>query len=84
VYHVYAVRSADRSVAQAALDTAGIGHGIHYPVPVHLQPAFDGYGKGRGSLPVSEAIADEFLSLPMFPGLDVEALTTIASVVFES
>jgi len=84
VYHVYAVRSTDRVAAQTVLDAAGIGHGIHYPVPVHLQPAFEGYGKGRGSLPVSEAVADEFLSLPMFPGLDVEALKAIATVVAEA
>jgi len=79
VYHVYAVRSTDRMAAQAALDAAGIGHGIHYPVPVHLQPAFDGYGKGRGSLPVSEALADEFLSLPMFPGLEAERVGEVVA-----
>jgi len=72
VYHVYAVRSADRLAAQEAFDAADVGHGIHYPVPVHLQPAFAAYGDGRGSLPVSEEIADELLSLPIFPGMTVD------------
>ncbi len=81
VYHVYAVRSNDRLVAQAVLDEANIGHAVHYPVPVHLQPALETFGNGRGSLPVSEMLADEFLSLPMFPGLAVGGVDEVVSAV---
>lgn len=70
VYHVYAVRVAGRDRVRAELDQAGIGTGIHYPVPVHLQPAYAGLGYGVGDFPVSERIAAETLSLPMFPELE--------------
>lgn len=81
VYHVYAVRSSDRVAIQAALDEVGIGHGIHYPVPVHLQPAFEEYGCGRDTLPVAEALADEFVSLPMFPLMDMQMVEMVAKAV---
>jgi dTDP-4-amino-4,6-dideoxygalactose transaminase len=51
------------------LNAAGIGAGIHYPVPVHLQPAFQALGAGPGSFPVTEVAAGEILSLPLFPGI---------------
>ncbi|NFV79717.1 DegT/DnrJ/EryC1/StrS family aminotransferase [Magnetospirillum aberrantis] len=70
VYHVYAVRVVDRDRVRAELDQAGIGTGIHYPVPVHLQPAYAGLGYRAGDFPVSERIAAETLSLPMFPELE--------------
>jgi dTDP-4-amino-4,6-dideoxygalactose transaminase len=69
VYHLYVVRTPDRDDLQRHLTDAGIGTGIHYPVPIHLQPAYARSGWNRGDFPVSEAVADEILSLPMFPGL---------------
>ncbi|MCE4225062.1 DegT/DnrJ/EryC1/StrS family aminotransferase [Methylobacterium sp. C25] len=69
VYHVYSIEHPRRDALQAALTTAGIGTGIHYPVPVHLQPAYENLGYGRGDLPVTEALAERFLSLPMYPEL---------------
>ncbi len=84
VYHVYAIRSDDRKASQAALDAAGIGHGIHYPVPVHLQPAFKTHGRGLGSLPVSEALADEFVSLPMFPAMDSSMVDSAVRTISNS
>tara|TARA_B100000315_G_scaffold243809_1_gene267651 strand:- start:1985 stop:2689 length:705 start_codon:yes stop_codon:yes gene_type:complete len=68
-YHVYAVRVRQRDLAIASLTEAGIEYGIHYPVPVHLQPAYRELGTGVGSLPVSEQLANEFLSLPIHSGL---------------
>ncbi len=74
-YHVYAVRVARRDTVAAHLREAGIATGIHYPVPVHLQPAYSSLGHGPGSLPVSEQLAAEFLSLPMFPELTAQQVT---------
>ena len=69
VYHVYAVRVAHRERVQQALNAADIGTGIHYPVPVHLQKAYADLGYKPDSLPVTEAVADEFLSLPIYAEL---------------
>jgi dTDP-4-amino-4,6-dideoxygalactose transaminase len=68
VYHVYAVRVADRDMVRAALEPE-IATGIHYPIPVHLQPAYADLGYRLGEFPVSEQLADETLSLPIFPGI---------------
>jgi dTDP-4-amino-4,6-dideoxygalactose transaminase len=77
VYHVYAVQLAGRDRVQKALQTAGIGTGIHYPVPVHLQRAYANLGCGPGDLPVTEALARRFLSLPMYPELRPEQIAEI-------
>ena len=69
VYHVYAVELARRDDVQKALSEAGIGTGIHYPVPVHLQKAYMDLGYGPGHLPITESLADRFLSLPIYPEL---------------
>jgi dTDP-4-amino-4,6-dideoxygalactose transaminase len=72
VYHLYVIRVANRDQVQAQLMQAGIGTGIHYPVPIHLQKAYADLGYRKGDLPVTEILASEFLSLPMFPNLTVE------------
>ena len=72
VYHVYAIELAQRDEVQKSLQTAGIGTGIHYPVPVHLQKAYAHLGYGPGDLPVTEALADRFLSLPIYAELRAE------------
>ncbi len=69
VYHIYAVRVQDRDEVMRALEGEGIGCGIHYPVPVHLQPAYEKLGYSRGDFPVSERTSSEFLSLPIYPEL---------------
>jgi dTDP-4-amino-4,6-dideoxygalactose transaminase len=69
VYHIYPVRVANRDQVLSALTQAGIGCGIHYPVPVHLQQAYAALKHGPGSFPVSERCASELLSLPMYPEL---------------
>jgi dTDP-4-amino-4,6-dideoxygalactose transaminase len=69
VYHLYVVRVSDRAALQHHLNAAGIGTGIHYPVPLHLQAAYQHLGYAQGSFPVSERVAAEILSLPMFPQL---------------
>ncbi len=82
VHHLYVVRTKDRNKLRAHLTTHEIGTGIHYPVPIHLQKAYLGRLKGAERLPVTERVANEILSLPMYPELpeaDVDA--TIKAVV---
>jgi dTDP-4-amino-4,6-dideoxygalactose transaminase len=67
VFHLYVVRVAQRDGVLAKLTQRGIGAGIHYPVPVHLHGATKVLGYARGHFPVAERLADEILSLPMFP-----------------
>ena len=70
IFHLYVVRSPDRSALQARLRAAGIGTGIHYPVPVHLQPAYRGrVALGPSGCRVTETVAQQVLSLPMYPEL---------------
>ena len=67
VYHLYVVRVADREALQAHLSEAGIGTGIHYPIPLHLQQAYQHLNYKKGDFPVTERVAMEIVSLPMFP-----------------
>lgn len=81
VYHVYAVRLPWRDEALTLLRDAGIGAGIHYPVPVHLQTAYAELGYRAGDLPVTEMLANEFLSLPIYPELLPEQVVEVASTL---
>ena len=68
-WHLYVILHPDRDRVQVSLAEAGVSTGLHYPVPVHLQGAYEHLGHRPGEFPVSERIADECLSLPMFPEL---------------
>lgn len=81
VWHVYALRVAERERVRARLAEAGIMTGIHYPTPVHLQPAYADLGYGPGDFPVSERLAAEFLSLPLYPGLGENQLDRICDTL---
>jgi dTDP-4-amino-4,6-dideoxygalactose transaminase len=72
VWHLYVVRVPDRDRVLKELNAAGIGAGIHYPVPIHLTPAFAGLGPAGGAFPVAERNAPELLTLPLFPEITVE------------
>ena len=72
VYHLYVVRVPDRDGLMRHLSEAGIGTGIHYPVPLHLQQAYEGLDYRTGDFPVAEKVAAEIVSLPMFPGITAE------------
>jgi dTDP-4-amino-4,6-dideoxygalactose transaminase len=69
VYHIYAIRTASRQRWQDLLNQRQIGSGIHYPIPVHLLPAYADLNYKAGDFPHSEKAAAEVLSLPMFPEL---------------
>jgi dTDP-4-amino-4,6-dideoxygalactose transaminase len=81
VYHIYAIRVAERDSVLQTLTGRGISCGIHYPVPVHLQEAYRSLGYTRGSFPIAERCADEFLSLPMFPELTAEQVEYVGREV---
>jgi dTDP-4-amino-4,6-dideoxygalactose transaminase len=83
VYHLYVVRTQFRDELQKHLNAAGIGTGIHYPIPIHLQAAYDWMGWRRGDFPESEEAADQVLSLPMFAGIKYEQQRHVAEVVAE-
>jgi dTDP-4-amino-4,6-dideoxygalactose transaminase len=72
VYHLYVIRVQDRDALQAHLTENGIGTGIHYPVPLHEQKAYQHLGYKLGDFPVTEKVAREIVSLPMFPQLTAE------------
>jgi dTDP-4-amino-4,6-dideoxygalactose transaminase len=84
VFHIYAVRVADRERVQKALTAAGIGTGIHYPIPLHLVKAYEGLGFWRGDFPLSEAAAAQELSLPMFPELTPQQQHRVAKCLRDS
>lgn len=72
VYHLYVVRIEDREGLMAHLKSIGIGTGIHYPIPLHLQRAYRSLGYGPGDFPVCEKVADQIVSLPIFPQMTAE------------
>jgi len=84
VYHVFALRTPDRDGLMADLNAAGIGCGIHYPVPVHLQEAYASLGHGPGTFPIAERVASEFISLPMFPELTRSQIEAVARCVADN
>jgi dTDP-4-amino-4,6-dideoxygalactose transaminase len=83
VYHLYVVRVQDREAFQAHLSEAGIGSGIHYPIPLHLQKAYQHLNYKQGDFPVTERVTAEIVSLPMFPQLQPEQLNEVAKKVKE-
>jgi dTDP-4-amino-4,6-dideoxygalactose transaminase len=77
VYHLYVVRVQDRDRVLQGMAQRGIACGIHYPIPVHLQEAYRFLGHRKGSFPVAERCAEEFLSLPMYPELTTMQLGAV-------
>jgi dTDP-4-amino-4,6-dideoxygalactose transaminase len=84
VYHIYAIRVPNRDQVMDSLAQEGIGSGVHYPVPIHLQEAYRSLGHGPGSFPVAEKCAAEFVSLPMFPELTSQQLAYVAQGVLQA
>ncbi len=83
IYHIYAVRGKQRDALQKHLQAHGIETGIHYPIPLHLQPVYKNLGHKRGDFPVAEQVADEELSLPMYPELTDAQVQQIVEAVRE-
>jgi UDP-2-acetamido-2-deoxy-ribo-hexuluronate aminotransferase len=81
VYAQYTIEVDERDAFQQALKMAGVPTAVHYPTPLHLQPAFSGYGAQPGSLPCAEAAAKRVVSLPMHPYLTPADQEQIADAV---
>ena len=89
VYHLYVVKvtsqcPVDRTVLQLELNSQDIQTGIHYPTPCHLQPAFKSLGHLPGDFPHSEALSQEILSLPMYPGLKTDQIDRVVAALAEA
>ncbi len=80
-YHLYVIRTADREGLMAHLGQAGIGTGIHYPVPLHLQKAYTSLKYSPGDFPVATRVAAQIVSLPMFPHLTSQQQSRIAEEI---
>jgi|HigsolmetaAR202D_1030399.scaffolds.fasta_scaffold00165_14 Predicted pyridoxal phosphate-dependent enzyme apparently involved in regulation of cell wall biogenesis len=83
VYHVYAIRHPQRDQLQRFLAERDIQTGIHYPIPVHLQSCFSGLGYKAGDFPLAEQVANEVLSLPLFPEMTVEQQDQVVAALME-
>lgn len=83
VYHLYVIRYSKRDALQKFLSERGIGTGVHYPLPLHLQPAYSDLGYKEGDFPDTEKAAKEILSLPMYPELGVEQVEIVAAAINE-
>lgn len=81
VHHLYVVQVDDRDRVRSSLDAAGVASGIHYPVPLHLTPAYRDLGYGPGDFPVAEHMADRILSLPMHPYLTDDQTSYVAETL---
>ncbi|MDI6717048.1 MAG: DegT/DnrJ/EryC1/StrS family aminotransferase [Actinomycetota bacterium] len=84
VYHLYIIRVPNRNEVESALKAKGIGCGVYYPVPLHLQDAYKDLGYSQGDLPVSEAACHETMAIPLYPELDIRDMERIASIVKEA
>lgn len=81
VYHLYVIQHSNRDALQEHLKEAGIATGVHYPIPLHLQPAYKFLGHKKGEFPVTEAAAERILSLPMYPELSADQIAEIAAAI---
>ena len=84
VYHIYAIQLQGRDEIRRHLEEKGIGCGVHYPIPIHLQEACRSLGYSKSVFPVAEDLAEEFLSLPMFPELTREQIEYVVRCVGEA
>jgi dTDP-4-amino-4,6-dideoxygalactose transaminase len=78
VYHLYVIKTENRDGLQKHLSENGIGTLIHYPIPPHLQKAYQSLGFKKGSFPIAEELADNCLSLPIWPGMTLDQVNTVA------
>jgi dTDP-4-amino-4,6-dideoxygalactose transaminase len=83
VHHLYVIRSENRDELQKNLNEHGIGTLIHYPIPPHIQMAYDHLGYKKGDFPIAEEIADTCLSLPMWPGMKKNHIESISRIIID-
>ena len=83
VYHLYVIKCKDRDKVSQFLNSKGIGTGLHYPLPLHLQNCFSELGYKKGDFPITEDLAENCLSLPMFPGITREQIEYVAESLID-
>ncbi|MGD9200537.1 MAG: DegT/DnrJ/EryC1/StrS family aminotransferase [Chitinispirillia bacterium] len=83
VYHLFVIQTPKRDLLQAYLNENKISTGIHYPIPLHLQPCFNHLGYRKGDFPISEKLADNCISLPLFPEITEEQIQYVCSTISE-
>ena len=81
VYHLFVIRTDKRDELNNYLSERGVTAGIHYPIPIHLQPAYQNLGYTKGDLPITEQYGDEILSLPMYPELVPEQIDYVCRTI---
>src|SRR5713226_2771424 len=81
VYYAYVVQVRERDAFRSVLSQEGVASGVHYPIPIHLQPACVQYGYARGTLPVTEAVTERIVSLPMYPELTAQQREAVVQAV---
>jgi len=81
VFHLYVIRTKERDSLRENLERMGISTGIHYPIPLHLQPAYDYLGIKQGAYPIAEMVAKEILSLPMYPELREKEVNVVTGEI---
>ena len=81
IYHLFIVETKQRAALQKHLNAAGVGTGIHYPIPIHLQQAYTDLGYRQGDFPEAERLAERMLSLPMFPELQRNQIWQVAEKI---
>jgi dTDP-4-amino-4,6-dideoxygalactose transaminase len=84
IYHLYVLQVENRETVQAKLAKENVDTGIHYPIPLHLQKAYSNLGYEVGAFPVSEKVAKQIVSLPMFPGLSEADQTRVVHAVVQN
>ena len=83
VYHLFVIRHPNRAGLQKFLKEKGIATGVHYPLPLHMQPAYQDLSYKVGDFPETEKAANEIVSLPMFPEMTAEQIKEIADAIKE-
>jgi len=81
IYHLFVIRASRRDGLRSHLTQCGIGTQLHYPIPIHLQPAYAELGLGEGAFPEAERACNEVLSLPMYPELPIAAVDRVAEAI---
>ncbi len=81
VYHLFVARTERRDELRAFLDERGIATGVHYPIPIHRTGAYADLGHGEGSLPVTERLAEQIITLPLFPSMTPQEIERVVSAV---
>jgi dTDP-4-amino-4,6-dideoxygalactose transaminase len=84
VWHLFVVKVAARDYVQARLNEQGIAVGVHYPLPLHWQPAYRHLKIAEGTLPVTERVAESILSLPMYPELSQNQVSAISGALIDA